>query len=119
MCHVLFLLPVLALPVFWIWPAAIAVPLYGAFAVVGLAAYALAYRASKIPLENGLQTLLGATGRVLSVAGGRATLRVRGELWIADIDGSPIATGEEALVVAVDGLRLRVRGITSATEGAG
>jgi len=45
----------------------------------------------------------------------RVTLRVRGELWLADIEGAPVSVGEEAVVVAIDGLRLTVRGLSSST----
>jgi membrane protein implicated in regulation of membrane protease activity len=64
------------------------------------------YWAWKAPLAHGPQTLLGATGQVIAVDGRRVCLRVRGELWLADVQGAPLAQGEQALVVAVDGLRL-------------
>ena len=115
MCHFLLLLPVLALPAFWIWPLETALPVYGTAVAVALAVYALAYKAWKMPLANGPQVLLGATGRVISVGERHVTLRVRGELWLADIKGAPVSLDEEAVVVAIDGLRLTVRGLSSAT----
>jgi membrane protein implicated in regulation of membrane protease activity len=115
MCHFLLLLPVLALPAFWIWPVETALPVYGTAVAVALAVYVLAYKAWKMPLANGPQALLGATGRVISVGERRVTPRVRGELWLADVEGAPVSVGEEAVVVAIDGLRLTVRGFTSST----
>jgi len=115
MCHFLLLLPVLALPAFWIWPVETALPVYGTAVAVALAVYALAYKAWKMPLANGPQALLGATGRVICVGERRVTLRVRGELWLADVEGAAVSVGEEAVVVAIDGLRLTVRGFTSST----
>lgn len=106
MCHVLLLLPVLALPVFWIWPPEIALPAYGLVAAASLGIYALVYWAWKAPLAHGPQTLIGATGRVIDVDGRRVTLRVRGELWLADVRGETLGMGEEAQVTAIDGLRL-------------
>lgn len=106
MCHVLLLLPVLALPVFWIWPAEIALPVYGVAAAVPFGIYALVYWAWKVPLAHGPQMLIGATGHVVSVEGRRVTLRVRGELWLADARGELLKQGEEAEVTAIDGLRL-------------
>jgi hypothetical protein len=67
MCHFLLLLPVLALPAFWIWPVETALPVYGTAVAVALAVYVLAYKARKMPLANGPQALLGATGRVICV----------------------------------------------------
>jgi inner membrane protein len=110
MCHVLLLLPVLALPVFWIWPLEIALPVWGTAAVVALAVYVLVYKAWKMPLADGPQALLGATGRVVSVAERQVTLRVGRELWLADVKGAPLSLGEEGEVVAIEGLRLTVRG---------
>ena len=115
MCHFLLLLPVLALPAFWIWPVETALPVYGTAVAVALAVYVLAYKAWKMPLANGPQALLGATGRVICVGERRVTLRVRGELWLADVEGAAVSVGEEAVVVAIDGLRLTVRGLSSAT----
>ena len=115
MCHFLLLLPVLALPAFWIWPVETALPVYGTAVAVALSVYALAYKAWKMPLANGPQALLGATGRVICVGERRVTLRVRGELWLADVEGTPVSVGEEAVIVAIDGLRLTVRGFTSST----
>lgn len=46
MCHFLLLLPVLALPAFWIWPLETALPVYASAVAVALAVYALAYKGS-------------------------------------------------------------------------
>lgn len=115
MCHFLLLLPLLALPAFWIWPLQTALPVYGTAVAVALAVYALAYKAWKLPLAHGPQALVGATGRVISLGERHVTLRVGGELWLADVKGAPLSLGEEAVVVAIEGLRLTVRGSTSAT----
>jgi membrane protein implicated in regulation of membrane protease activity len=61
-----------------------------------------------MPLANGPQTLLGATGRVVSLRERHVMLRVRGELWLADLRGAPLSPGDEAVVVGIDGLRLKV-----------
>lgn len=117
MCHVLLLLPVLALPVFWVWPPEIAWPVYGVAASASVGTYVLVFWAWKAPLAHGPQTLLGATGHVVSVDGKRVTLRVRGELWLEDDQGAGLAPGEEAAVVAIDGLRLTVRRLNGARIG--
>jgi membrane protein implicated in regulation of membrane protease activity len=108
MCHFFLLLPVLALPAFWIWPPEIALPVWGTAAAVALAVYVLVYKAWKMPLANGPQVLLGATGRVVSLGERHITLRVGRELWLADVKGAPLSPGEDAVVVAIDGLRLTV-----------
>ncbi|MDH3320407.1 MAG: NfeD family protein [Betaproteobacteria bacterium] len=107
----------LVLPAFWIWPVQIALPVWGAAAAVAATVYVFAYKAWKMPLANGPQTLLGAIGRVISVGERGVTLRVRGELWRADIEGAPLSVDEEAVIEAIEGLRLTVRGLKSPTAG--
>jgi len=112
MCHLLLLLPVLALPVFWLWPLGVALPVYATAAAVSVAVYVLALKVWKAPLVNGTQALIGATGRVVRVGARDVTLQLGGELWTADIDGAPLALGERAVVVAIEGLRLTARSRT-------
>ncbi len=109
MCHVLLLLPVLALPVFWFWPLEIALPLYGVAGVASVGIYALVYRAWRTPLAHGPQTLIGAIGCVISAERQRAILRLGGELWLADVQGQPLTPGEQAEVVGIHGLQLKAR----------
>ena len=84
MCHVLLGLPLLALPVFWIWSLSVAAPVYGVVAVASLALYAYALKAMRMPRLNGAEAMVGASGTVAAV-------------------------GDQAVVVGVDGLRLRAR----------
>jgi len=109
MCHLLLLLPVLALPAFWIWPMEIALPVYGVAAAASLGVYAVVVWALRAPLQHGPQTLVGAIGKVVGKDGRHVTLRIGGELWLADVRGASLLPGEEAVVVAVDGLRLKAR----------
>ena len=109
MCHVLLGLPLLALPVFWIWPLSVAAPVYGVVAVASLALYAYALKAMRMPPLNGAEAIVGASGTVAKVGERGVTLLVRGELWTADADRETFAVGDRAVVVGVDGLRLRAR----------
>lgn len=117
MCHVLLLLPFIVLPAFWLWPLEVAVPLYAAVSVASLAVYLLAWKAWKTPPANGPQTLIGATGRVVRVGTRDVTLLLGGELWTADVDGMPLALGERAVVVAIEGLRLTARSTIQDASG--
>lgn len=109
MCHFLLLLPVLALPVFWVWPLSISGPLYAFVAIVSVFVYQLVWKAWKTPPANGLQNLIGETGRVVRVGPRNVTLQLGGELWTADVEGPPLALGERAVVEGIDGLRLKAR----------
>jgi inner membrane protein len=110
MCHVLLLLPFLALPVFFVWPASIAVPLYMVALLAGGVTYWYAFHAARVPKMNGAEGMLGARGRVVQCGGeDNVTLFFHGELWSAEAIGEALAVGDEALVEGIEGLRLRVR----------
>ncbi|MEJ2346017.1 MAG: NfeD family protein [Gammaproteobacteria bacterium] len=86
MCHLILLLPVLALPVFWWLPLTLAGPVYAA--VCGLSAWIYYYviRAMRRPVETGSEELLHSTGEVISVDGRRLRVRIHGEVWAAESD---------------------------------
>lgn len=109
MCHLFFALPLLALPVFWLSPLSVALPLYGVAAAVSLLAYAYAWKAWRMPRMNGLDAMPGMQGKVVVKGAREVTLLVHGELWSARADGEELAVGDTATVVAAEGLMLRVR----------
>ena len=109
MCHLLLLLPVLALPVFWLLPLSDAGPLYAEVVVVSVFVYLFVWKAWRKPLANGTQNLIGTTGRVVRVGPRNVMLQLGGELWTADVEGAPLSVGERATVVAIRGLRLTAR----------
>jgi len=108
-CHVVLLMPMLVLPVFWLLPMSLAAPLYGAVAVVSLALYAYAVKAMRQRPLNGAEGMVGEAGRVVEAGERGATLFYHGELWRAQVEGEPLVPGDEALIVGIDGLRLRIR----------
>jgi membrane protein implicated in regulation of membrane protease activity len=57
----------------------------------------------------GVETLVGAAGRVVTVCRPNGQVRVAGELWRARCDDGA-DPGEEVVVTAVDGLTLTVSG---------
>jgi membrane protein implicated in regulation of membrane protease activity len=107
MCHLILLLPVFALPVFWWLPLTLAGPIYAA--VFGLSAWMYYYviQAMRRPIETGSEELLHSTGEVISVDGRRLRVRIHGETWIAESDDE-LRRGDRVAVLAVDGLHLRV-----------
>jgi membrane protein implicated in regulation of membrane protease activity len=108
MCHLLLLLPVLALPVFWLWPLSIALPLYVATLVPSIAIYVLAMKTMRLPRVNGADGIVGRMGQVVRVDSRGITLQVGGEYWGADDDGD-FEVGDQALVTGIDRLSLKVR----------
>jgi membrane protein implicated in regulation of membrane protease activity len=110
MCHLFLALPLLALPVFWLWPMSIAAPLYASAVAVALLTYAYAWKAWRMPRLNGLEAVLGMRGKVVAVGARNITVMLGGELWSARTADECLAIGDKVVVTATNGLMLQVRG---------
>jgi membrane protein implicated in regulation of membrane protease activity len=115
MCHLLLALPILALPVFWLLPLSVAVPIYALVAAVSVVVYAGLVKVMRNPVKTGKEHMLGATGEVVSNTGARLTVRIDGELWTAESTQANLRIGDTVRVVAVVGLHLSVA-MTSAED---
>ena len=83
-------------------------PVVGTFALFGgVVAFAVG-RVLRKPSKLGEGELLGMRGVASSALAPSGTVALRGELWSADADDR-IAQGEAVEVIAIDGMRLRVR----------
>lgn len=82
MCHLILMLPVIALPVFWFLPMAIAGPVYGAASALAGVVYYFTWKTGRRPVAIGRERLVGMQARVL---GTEPALRVEldGEAWRA------------------------------------
>src|SRR3970040_2376776 len=107
MCHVLLFLPVVALPVFWLLPLSIALPVYALALVIALWIYALAIKTARRPAMTGAEGMIGKRGRVVQREGRTAAVVSRGCLWPGAGGGEPLAIGETVRVVGIEGLWLK------------
>lgn len=108
MCHLVLLLPILALPVFWIAPLAIAAPAYFVVLVFSGWVYWLAVSAMRRPVQTGVDALAHSTGKVISRNDGVLQVRVRSEIWNAE-SMDELQPGDRIEVVAVEAMRLKVQ----------
>jgi len=112
MCHIILFLPVLALPIFWLVPLEVAVPVYLLITLFAIALYWLVARSMGRRPGAGRESLIGEEAKVVSALSpgdhAQYLVRAQGELWSAD---SPdvLKIGEMVNVTAVDGIRLLVR----------
>jgi hypothetical protein len=60
MCHLILMIPLLVLPIFWLWPLSLAVPVYTVILLLSLGFYNMIFRAMRRPREIGPETLLAA-----------------------------------------------------------
>lgn len=111
MCHLILFMPLFTLPVFWLLPLTAALPIYGAVTAVSLWIYYYAWRVSRVRSVCGREGLLGARGVVTNAGSKMVRVRVNSEDWGAE-SPDPLQAGDRVEVVAVQGLRLRVRSLT-------
>ena len=109
MCHLLLLLPILALPVFWLWPFDVAGPVYAVIAAASLVIYALTIKTMRLPVRTGKEEMLHATGRVVDMPNaGTIWVRVHDERWLARTAGAGLHAGDRVRVVGMEGMTLLV-----------
>lgn len=108
MCHIILLLPLLALPILWLFPLAISVPVYSVVLALSAVVYMLAMRAMRLPIAIGPETLVHQVGEVLSREIGYYRIPLQDEVWNARSD-EPIKPGDRIEVLSVDGATLMVK----------
>jgi membrane protein implicated in regulation of membrane protease activity len=116
MHHLILLLPLIGIIVFWLMPLGIAIPVYvGILLISGLMYWAILRSIKKTP-TTGASGLVGAKARVVSKMGpseeAQYLVEADGELWSAN---SPdmVGIGETVRIIGVDGIRLVVKHIGS------
>lgn len=108
MCHLVLLLPILGLAVFWIWPLPVAIPVYAVVAALSGLLYAFVLKAMRKPVRTGKEHLVGAVGTVVARTDAGIEVRVESELWTADAMDAGLDVGDVVRVVGLEGLKLVV-----------
>lgn len=119
MCHLFLLMPVLALPVFWLLPIGAAGTIYAAVVAISLAVYWLMMKAMRRPVAMGIETMQHAIGVVRYVEGRTATIWARSELWSAEPEAENLRVGDEVEVVGANGVVLKVKKVRVRTAPSG
>jgi membrane protein implicated in regulation of membrane protease activity len=110
MCHIALMLPLLALPVLWMWPLTVSGPVYVVIAVVSAAIYWYAVLAMRRPVGTGAEAMIGATGKVLESRGKSLVVQIGGEIWNAR-SAAALREGDRVEVIAVERLVITVKGL--------
>ena len=108
MSHLILLLPLLALVLFWILPLSIALPLYLIVLALSVVLYRSILQAMHRPVSVGVETMVGQEGRVVEVSRRGVRVAVGGEMWNARAD-VPLVKGDLVEILSIRGLWLRVR----------
>ena len=118
MCHLVLLLPLFGLAVFWLWPPAVAVPVYLVILFLSAGVYYLAIVAMRLPVTVGREALAGARGKVVSLDSEELRVRVRSEVWRARAS-EKLSLGDPVEVQEIAGLTLKVKRIAEGAQSTG
>ncbi len=122
MCHLILLMPVLALPIFWLMPLNLAIPIYVVIGLITSFLYRLIAKSMGSWPAIGAESLVGGEAEVVSKLNAEAhaqyLVRAGGELWSA-FSPEPLQPGETVRITTLDGVRLTVErgGGNSVTRG--
>jgi membrane protein implicated in regulation of membrane protease activity len=81
MCHLIFFLPFFGLPVFWIFPFNIALPVYLFIIGISMLLYYKIFQAMRAKVRNGQEAMLGKTGVVLKNIDPEGKIKYATEIW--------------------------------------
>ena len=115
-CHLLLLLPVVGLGLFYIlpWPAALGVNAVLTAFALGITIPAM--RALRQPLFTGREALVGRNAEAVTDIEREGLVQCQGELWTATANGIRIPSGARLTVVGVQGIRLMVEPVEVGTS---
>lgn len=109
MCHILLLLPLIALPVFSFFPLSVSVPVYGVVVALSAAVYWTAIQAMNQPVLNGAEGMIGNICDVVEIRDGKLFVRLHSEIWRAVPAEPRLNKGDRVKVVGVKNLTLHVQ----------
>lgn len=107
MCHLILLMPIIGLGVFWIWPFDVALPIYLVILTVSGVMYAAIMKAMHRRVSTGDEGMIGEVVEVMDRTNKGLRVHLNGAIWWA-VSDQPLHHGDRARVVSVDGLTLKV-----------
>jgi membrane-bound serine protease (ClpP class) len=108
MCHILFLLPFVALLLFFLLPPGQAIFLSIPLFLIFLWLAWVTWNDMRRPVPTGIEGLMGGKAQVVSKTGNGAKVLLRGELWDA-VSDDEFTVGENVKVTRLEGMKLVVR----------
>ena len=108
MCHLILMMPLVGIGLFYVLPLAWAAPLYGVVLVVSTVLYGLIYHAHRRPVASGKESMLGREIVVAESFQDQGRVRYQNVLWKAR-SPEPLAEGDHATIVGMHGMTLLVQ----------
>jgi membrane-bound serine protease (ClpP class) len=98
MCHLIFFIPIFGLPVFWIFPFSIALPLYLFIVGISMLLYYKIFQAMRARVRNGQEAMLGKAAVVLKNIDPEGKIKYATEIWNAVAEGKKFWEGEKVVI---------------------
>jgi len=115
MCHVLWMLPILGLPFFWVLDFSVALPLYLGLLVLSGVVMLLTVRSVQQPPSSGMEGMRGDLAEVVEAIRFRGRVRYHNALWYASAR-EPLDVGETVRIVGNKGLCLLVERVSQEVD---
>jgi membrane protein implicated in regulation of membrane protease activity len=107
MNHIILLLPIISLILFWVLPLVYALPIYLVILVAsGLVYYAM-IKAMSYKVTTGQEGLIGKPVEIIEMSGHHGRVRVHGEIWQAQSDDI-LQKGDKARIIEVNDMVLKI-----------
>jgi membrane-bound ClpP family serine protease len=98
MCHIIFALPILTLPLFYFLPLEWALPLYVFVLILSFGLYYLVFDAMRKPVVTGREAMIGSFADALTDIEKTGKVRYKNEMWSAESKDS-IKKGESVRIL--------------------
>jgi len=98
MCHLIFFIPVFALPVFWLLPFGSALAIYILICGICFFIYFKIFQAIRLKPRNGREAMLGETGWVVEDIDPEGKIQYATEIWNALADGKKFTKGDKVII---------------------
>jgi membrane-bound serine protease (ClpP class) len=106
-CHLLLLVPLVGLGLFWLLPWPLASVVYVVGVIPALLTAWFGWQALQTRPVMGIEAMLGEVAEAITDLAPLGQVRYRSDLWTA-LATAPVRQGERVRIEAVEGLRLRV-----------
>ena len=113
MCHLILFMPAFALPLFWVFPFNIALPLYLFVIGISIFLYFKIFQAMRQEIKTGKEALLGKKGLVIEDIDPEGKIEYASEIWDATTREGRVLKGEPVKINGMQGLVLTVERITA------
>jgi len=108
MCHLILFLPAFALPLFWVLPFGIALPLYLFILTISFFLYFKVFQAMHQGIKTGQEAMLKKKALVIEDINPEGKIQYAGEIWDAQGEGKKFLKGEQVVIREFNGLSLIV-----------